>query len=109
MSNKLSIPSVTALSDEKLSFGATVFLQAVEDGLKILDDNAIYKDAITVTVPKPTIKAISAQGQGFSVSSVSVASGDDYAVLVSDVKALLQTVLQQQTTIENLTKQLQGA
>lgn len=105
---KLSVPSVVALNTEGMPFSTVVFLQQVENGLKTLDTNVVYKDAVSVSLPQPTISAISAQGQGFSVSNINLASADDYATLVSDCKAMLQTVLQQQETLNNLLKQLKG-
>lgn len=108
MANKISIPSVVSLNTEGMPFGTVVFLQAVEDGLKVVDNNVVYKDAITIVVPSPTIRAKSAQGQTFSISGTNVASGDDYAVLIADFNSLLQSHLQLRQTVDDLVKQIQG-
>ena len=109
MSNKLTIPSVVGLDTKDMPFGNIVFLQAVEDALKTVDNNVVYKDAVQVVVPQPRIQAKSAQGQAFSVSGVNVASGDDYAVLVSDFQALLTSHIELSRTVNSLVRQLQGA
>jgi len=108
MANKLSIPSVISIATEDMPYSALVFNQAVEDGLKTLDSNVVYKDAVTVTPPTPANKSISAQGQAFTVSGTSLASGDDYGSLVSDVRALLQSHTQLQQVVTSLISQLQG-
>ena len=108
MANKLVIPSVIGLGTEGLPFSTVVFLQAVEDGLKTVDNNAVYKDAVNITVPASLIRAKSAQGHTFSVSGASVASGEDYAALVNDFQALLQSHLQLQQAVVTLVRQIRG-
>lgn len=108
MAKKLSIPSVATTDTAGIPLSTKIFLQAVETGLATLDNNVVYKDGITVPTPTSGLRAISAQGQGFTISSVSVASGEDHATLVSDVKALLQSHLQLQQTVSSLIEQLQG-
>lgn len=106
---KLTLPNVLGLSTEGLPFGTVTFLQAVEDALRTVDNNVVYHDAVTVVPPQPTIRAKSAQGQAYSVSGVSLASGDDYAALVSDFNALLQDHLRLRAAFEVLVDQLRGA
>lgn len=105
---KLSIPSVTAISDDNMTFGTRVFLQSVEDALKTVDNNVLYRDAVTAPATAIAPRAIAAQGQSFSISSVNVASGDDFATAVNDLRALLQSHIQLQQTVDTLIKQIRG-
>ena len=108
MSNKLNVPTVAG-NIEGLPFGATVFLQAVQDALTTLDNNVVYKDSITTNIGNPKLRAISAQGQAFSVSNTSLASGDDYAALVRDVKVMLEDLNSLRTEVTAIKNQLRGS
>ena len=108
MSNKLNVPMVAG-NIEGLPFGATVFLQGVQEALKTLDNNVVYKDAITATVASPKLRAISAQGQAFSVSGTSLASGDDFNTLVRDVKTMLEDLNSLRTEVTAIKNQLRGS
>lgn len=109
MSRKLNVPSVVATNTEGVPFGTIVFLQAVEDALKTVDNNVVYKGDINVNVAAPRLRAISAQGQAFSVSGTSLASGDDYAALVQNVKIMLEDLNDLRTTVTSMKNQLQGS
>lgn len=106
---KLTIPSVAGLNTEGLPFGVVVFLQAVEDALKVVDRNAVYKDTVRVNIASPRLRAISAQGQTFSVTGTNLASGDDYAALVGNVKAMLEDLNSLRQEVATLKSQLQGS
>lgn len=108
MANKLAIPSIVGLNTEGMPLNVIVFLQAVEDALKTIDNNVVYKDQVTVNPPNPTITAATAQGQAFSISGVNVASGDDYAALVSNVQSLIFSHGQLATAFKALTDQMRG-
>jgi len=104
---RLVVPSILGINTEGMPFGTVVFMQAVQDALNTLDNNVIYKDAVTQEISAPRIRASSAQGQAFSVAGVSLASGDDYAALVSDFQALVQgyvTLVQEVTALKNQIK-----
>lgn len=108
MGRKVNLPSVTGLNMEGVPYSTIVFLQAVQDNLNNVDASAVYADQIRVAAPPITIRAKSAQGQALTVSSVNVASGDDYAVLVQDFERLLQSHLQLREVVDALIKQLKG-
>jgi len=109
MGKKLNIPNVTGLNIEGIPFGVVVFLQAVHDALNTLDNNAVYKDSVTVVVPPSRIRAKSAQGQSFSVSGVNLASGDDYAALIRDFQTLLEDHIALRGLVNTLVEQLRDA
>lgn len=108
MPGKVSLPAVTSLGTEGMSFGTIVFMQAVHDGLKAVDDNAIYKDSINVAPHTPRIRAKSASGQVVSISGVNVASGNDFAVAVNDSALLIQSHLELSQKFNALLEQLKG-
>lgn len=108
MARKLNIPSVVGLSTEGLPFGITVFLQAVQDAFNVVDNSVVYKDSVNVNITQPRLRAVSAQGQGFSVSGVNVASGDDYAVLVSNVRTILEDLTTLRNQVNTLKDQIKG-
>ncbi len=108
MAGKLNLPSVVGLSTEGLPFGITVFLQAVQDALNVLDRNTVYKDSVTVNIGSPKKRALSAQGQTFSVANTNLASGDDYVVLVSDVRTMLEDLNALRNEVTTLKNQIQG-
>lgn len=93
MATKLVIPSIIGQNTENMPHGMVVFLQAVHEGLKTIDNNVVYKDSVTSQPVTPRIRAKSAQGHAYSVENVSLASGDDYNVLVNDFQLLLQGYL----------------
>lgn len=109
MTSKLTVPSIVGLDTEGLPFGIVVFLQAVQDALNTLDTNVVYKDSINANIANPRLRALSAQGQSFSISGTSLASGDDYAVLVSNVKTILEDLNSLRTEVTNLKNQIQGS
>jgi len=109
MGNKLNVPSVTGLSIEGLPFGLVVFLQAVQDALTTVDNNVVYKDSVAVNVNPPKLRATRAQGQAFSVSGVNLASGDDYAILVSDFRTLLEDFNALRSEVKQLKDQVKGS
>ncbi len=108
MAKKLNIPSITGMDTGNLSYGVNVYLQSVQDALNIVDTNVLYKDSVNVNITNPRLRALSAQGQAFSVSGTAVASGDDYIALVGNVKALLEdhNLLRQQ--VADLVNQIKG-
>jgi hypothetical protein len=108
MSRKLNVPSVTGLNFESMPYAVVVFLQAVEDSLKIVDNNTVYKDDVTVNIGTPRIRALRAQGQAFTVSGTSLASGDDYATLVSDTRSILEDLLSLREEVKRLKEQVKG-
>lgn len=108
MAGRLNVPSVLSLNTEGMSQSTLVFMQTVEDSLKTLDRNVVYSDTVTVDIPTAPIKALSAQGQAFDLTGVSVASGADYATLVSDVRAILQGQLQLESAVKTLATQIKG-
>ncbi len=109
MGKKLNVPSVTGLNIEGVPFGVVVFLQAVQDALNTVDNNVVYKDDVSVNVGNPRLRAISAQGQAFSVSGVSVASGDDYAALVSNVRTMLDDLNALRSEVTQIKNQIKGS
>lgn len=108
MANKVSLPSVAGLNTEGIPLNIVTFLQAVEDGIKTIDNAAVYKDAITIDPPNPLITASNAQGQAFRISGVSVASGEDYAVLVSNVQQLIRSHTQLAEAFRTYVNQTRG-
>lgn len=108
MARKLNIPSVAG-NIEGLPFGVTVFLQAVQDALNKLDDNVVYRDSVTVNITPPKLRALRAQGQSFSVSGTNLASGEDYATLVIDVKTILEDLNALRSEVNNLKTQIKGS
>lgn len=108
MPNKLNVPSIVALNTEGTAFGTLVFMQAVQDSLKTLDENVVYKDALSTTVSQASLRARTAQGQTFSISGTAVASGDDYTALVKDFEALLGGYLKLRQEFEDFVKQVKG-
>lgn len=109
MASKLNIPSVVGLGADSIPFGITVFLQAVEDALKTLDRNVVYKDSITVNINNPKLRALSAQGQSFSVSGTNLASGEDHSALVQNTAAILEDLNALRNEVATLKAQLQGS
>lgn len=110
MGKKLNVPSVTGLNIEGVPFGVVVFLQAVQDALNTLDNSVVYKDDVTVNVGSPKLRALSAQGQSFSVPNVgNVASGEDYAVLVSNTRAILDDLNGLRSEVTQLKNQIKGS
>lgn len=109
MSKKLNVPSVMATNTTGIPFGTVVFLQAVEDALKTVDNNVVYKDDVNVNIAGPKLRAISAQGQAFSVSGTSVASGDDYINLVQSVKVMLEDLNGLRAEVTALKNSLKGS
>jgi len=109
MGRKLNVPSVTGLNIEGVPFGVVVFLQAVQDALNTLDSNVVYKSDITANVGSPRVRALTAQGQAFSVSGVNLASGDDYATLVSNVRTILEDHNQLRAEVIEIKNQLKGS
>lgn len=108
MANRIAIPSVVGLDTEGVPLNVVMFLQAVEEALKTLDNNVVYKDQVTVNPPSPLINATSAQGQAFSISGVSVASGEDFGALVGNVQTLIQSHGQLATAFKNQVDQIRG-
>lgn len=107
MRSRLALPSIVGLNIEGLPYGVVTYLQGVHDALNVLDRNVLYKDAVDTVVQPPRITAISAQGQAFSVSGTSVASGDDFATLVRDVKVMLEDLLRLRQAVEDMANKLQ--
>lgn len=109
MGKKLNVPSVTGLNIEGIPFGVVVFLQAVQDALNTIDSNVVYKDDVTVNIDRPKLRALSAQGQTFSVSGVNLASGDDYAALIVNTRAILEDLNALRSEVTQLKNQLKGS
>ncbi len=108
MGKKLNVPSITGLDTGNLSYGVNVYLQSVQDALNVIDSSTVYKDSVTVNITNPRLRAISAQGQAFSVSGTSLASGDDYAALVSNVKTMLEDLNLLRQQVADLVNQIKG-
>jgi hypothetical protein len=108
MAKKLNVPSITGMDTGNLSYGVNVYLQSVQDALNTLDVNTVYKDSVSVNITNPRLRALSAQGQAFSIGGTSAASGDDYAVLVSNVKTMLEDLNSLRTQVADLVKQIKG-
>lgn len=108
MAGKLNVPSAISLNTEGLSFSTVVFLQAVQDALSVVDNSVVYRDVVQTVVAPPRIQRATATGQSFSVAGVNLASGDDYAALVSDFNSLLQSHISLQQSVDTLTKELRG-
>ena len=108
MAKKLNVSNIAGIDTGNLSYGVYVFLQSITDSLNVVDTNAVYKDSVNVNITNPKIRAISAQGQAFSVSGTSLASGDDYNVLVGNVKTMLEDLNQLRAQVAELVKQIKG-
>lgn len=108
MAKKLNVPSITGMDTGNLSYGVNVYLQSIQDALNTVDANAVYTDAVSVNITDPKIRALTAQGQAFSVSGTSLASGDDFATLVSNVKTMLEDLNLLRTQVADLVKQIKG-
>lgn len=108
MAKKLNVPSITGMDTGNLSYGVNVYLQSIQDALNTVDANAVYTDAVNVNITEPKIRALTAQGQAFSVSGTSLASGDDFATLVSNVKTMLEDLNLLRTQVADLVKQIKG-
>lgn len=106
MAAKLALPSVSSFSTEGMPIGAVMFLQAVHDGLKTIDENTVYKDSINITQHNPLLQAKNAQGQAISLSGSNVASGEDHIVLVRDFELLLRSHIELSRIVNELTRQL---
>lgn len=109
MGRKLNVPSVTGLNIEGVPFGVVVFLQSVQDALTTIDNNVVYKDDITVNIGSPKLRALSAQGQTFSVSGVNVASGDDYVAHVVNSRTILEDLNALRAEVTQLKNQIKGS
>ncbi len=108
MTSKIALPNIATFDTSQLPVGATIFLQATQDALRTIDDNTIYKDQVNLQPVTSRIRARSAQGQAYSVSGVSLASGDDYAVLVRDFESLLESHKDLVASHNALVNQLRG-
>ena len=108
MAKKLNVPNILGLDTGQTSPGVLVYLQAVQDALNTVDDKTLYRDAVTVTAPNPTIRAKTAQGQTFSVTGTNLASGDDYIVLVQNFQALLESHIKLSDAFATLVEQIKG-
>lgn len=108
MATRLNVPSIVGLNVEGIPFGMVVFLQAVQDALNTVDQNVVYKDTVNINVASPRIRALSSQGQSFSVSGVNLASGDDFAAMRRDMQTMLEDNLALRETVATLVSQLQG-
>lgn len=108
MARKLNVPSIVGLDLGNTPFGMQVFLQAVQDALNTVDNNAVYKDSVSLVIPPTAIRAASAQGQSFSINGTNLASGDDYVVLVQNFKTLLADHNSLREQVNTLTQQLRG-
>lgn len=106
MSRKLNIPPVASLDLEGVKPGLVMFLIAVQDALEKLDASVLYKDQIDVFVQQPRIRELSARGQSFSVSNTVVASGDEYASHVAEVRAMLLDSLDLRATLTSFVEQI---
>ena len=109
MAKKLNVPSVTGLNVDGLPFGIIVFLQNVENALNTIDENVVYKDAVTLNVQSPKIRAITSQGQGFVVSNTNLASGEDFGKLVTDVRSILEDLNGLRVELNTLKNQIKGS
>lgn len=108
MANKLNVPSIVGMQLDGVPQGLIVYLQAVQDALNTVDNNAVYKDALRVNLPQPRIRALTSQGQSFSVSGVDLASGADFVAMRRDQQALLEDVAALREAFNNLVNKLQG-
>lgn len=108
MSNKVNIPNPLATAGEGVSHGLMTYLQAVHEAFGVVDNNVVYGDDITVNVQPGRLRASSAQGQGFVVSGAGVASSEDFAILVSEFKVLLEDFNRLNETVATLVNQVKG-
>lgn len=70
---------------------------------------AILSGQVTVSnPPAQTMRQVTAQGAGFTISGVTVPSLDDYSRLLSDVQQLANDVTNLQATVNVLINQLKG-
>lgn len=107
--NRLNLPNVTGLDLTGLPNGLIFFLQATQDALNTLDNGVLYKSDVTVPNANPFSRAASASGQSFTVNGTVVASGDDYAQAVQDIKALRADVNRLYEMFADLAAQFRGA
>lgn len=108
MASRIAVPNIATFDTQNLPFGAVVFLQAVQDGLKTIDEQVLYRDQVRVQPVVSRIRAKSAQGQAFSVSGVALASGEDYATLVRDFETLLNSHIDLVNAFNSLVDQIRG-
>lgn len=109
MARKINVPNIATFDTGTLPFGAVVFLQSVQDGLKTLDEKVVYTDQVNIQPVTPRIRAKSAQGQVISISGINVAAGNDFATLVNDFQFLLQSHLDLIESYNALVNQLRGS
>lgn len=108
MARKIALPNIATFNTDGLPFGAVIFLQAVQDGLKTVDEKVVYQDDINIQEVTPRIRVKAAQGQAFTVGGAAIASGSDYGVLVRDFEALLNSHIDLTNSYNALIRQLKG-
>lgn len=70
---------------------------------------AVTRASLTVAPPAAqTMKQVTARGQGYTISGVSVPSIEDYSKLVTDVQKLSNDVSALRATVETLIRQLRS-
>lgn len=71
--------------------------------------SAVTRSTVTVApAPPQTMQRVTAQGAGFTISSVTVPSLDDYAKLLGNVQQLANDVAALRNTVNTLINQLKG-
>lgn len=109
MGRKVDVPSTSGLNIEGIPYGMVVFLQGVRDAINTMDANVVYRDDITVNVTNAKQRALTAQGQAFSVSGTNVASGEDYVNLVGNVRIMLEDLNALREEVKQLKSQIKGS
>lgn len=115
MSRFAGIPSLPQIGVEDWQFR---ILSAMKQNIELLigtrgeqdaASRAVVKSTVTITkAPEPTLRTVSAEGAGFSVSGAQVPSLADYQALVSDVQALTNDVAQLRAAVNTLISQLRS-
>lgn len=115
MSRFAGIPSLPQIGVEDWQFR---ILGAMKQNIELLigtrgeqdaASRAIVKSTVTITkAPEPTLRAVSAEGTGFSIGGAQVPSLADYQALVSNVQSLTNDVAVLRAAVNTLISQLRS-
>jgi hypothetical protein len=115
MSRFAGIPSLPQIGVEDWQYR---ILTAMKQNIELLvgtrgeqdsSSRAVVKSSVTITkAPEPTIRAVSAEGSGISISGAQVPSLADYQALVVDVQSLTNDVAQLRAAVNTLISQLRS-
>lgn len=111
-----SFTSIPAIPQSGLTDWQFRTLSAMKEDVELLIGarangalQAITKSQFTVsTAPEQTMKQVTAEGVGFTISGVQVPSLDDYAKLISNVQQIANDVAQIRNTLNTLIQQLKA-